>query len=67
MLDFINTQRDYSEAGQVIGELESVSMNRLIGSVIDNFEYAEREGMVSFAKLPKMPEVFWRQILWMAF
>ena len=58
MLDFINTQLDYAEAGQVIGNLEAVSMNRLIGSVIENFEYAEREGMVIFSKLPEMPEVF---------
>jgi len=57
MLDFINTQLDYAEAGQIIGELKSVSMNRLIHSVIDNFEYAEREGMVKFEKIPDMPEV----------
>ena len=56
MLDFINTQLDYAEAGQVIGELESVSMEKLIRTVIVNFEYAEREGMVSFGKLPEMPE-----------
>jgi len=58
MLDFINIQLEYAEAGQVIGNLESVSMNKLIGSVIDNFEYAEREGMVIFSKLPKLPKVF---------
>ena len=57
MLDFINTQLDYAEAGRVIGNLETVSMERLIGSVMENFEYAEREGMVSFEKLPEMPEV----------
>jgi two-component system sensor histidine kinase/response regulator len=56
MLDFINTQLDYAEAGQVIGRLESISMNKLIDTVIDNFEYAEREGMVLFSKLPEMPE-----------
>ncbi|HIB46142.1 MAG TPA: hybrid sensor histidine kinase/response regulator, partial [Candidatus Lambdaproteobacteria bacterium] len=55
MLDFINTQLDYAEAGQVIGELESVSMGGLISTVIENFEYAEREGLVSFGKLPEMP------------
>jgi len=38
MLDFINTQLDYAEAGQVIGELESVSMDRIINAVIENFE-----------------------------
>ena len=54
MLDFINTQLDYAEAGQVIGELESVSMEKLIRTVIVNFEYAEREGMVSFGKLHKV-------------
>ena len=56
MLDFINTQLDYAEAGQVVGELESVSMGRIISSVIENFEYAEREGIASFSKLPEMPE-----------
>jgi light-regulated signal transduction histidine kinase (bacteriophytochrome) len=57
MLDFINTQLDYAEAGQVIGELEAVSMTKLINTVIENFDYAEREGMVSFVKLPEMPQV----------
>ena len=57
MLDFINTQLDYAEAGQVIGELEAVSMAKLINTVIENFDYAEREGMVSFVKLPEMPQV----------
>ena len=45
MLDFINTQLDYAEAGQIIGELESVSMDRIINAVIENFEYAEQEGI----------------------
>ena len=58
MLDFINTQLDYAEAGQVIGELEEVSMTKLISSVIENFDYAEREGMVSFVNLPEMPQVW---------
>ena len=57
MLDFINTQLDYAEAGQVIGELEEVSMTKLIKTVIENFDYAEREGMVSFVNLPEMPPV----------
>ena len=57
MLDFINTQLDYAEAGQIIGELKYVSMDRLLHSVIDNFEYAEREGMVKFEKIPEMPQV----------
>ena len=57
MLDFINTQLDYAEAGQVIGELEEVSMTKLINTVIENFDYAEREGMVSFVNLPEMPPV----------
>ncbi|MGY8697614.1 MAG: sensor histidine kinase [bacterium] len=57
MLDFINTQLDYAEAGQVIGELEKVSMTKLINTVIENFDYAEREGMVSFVNLPEMPPV----------
>ena len=57
MLDFINTQLDYAEAGQVIGQMESVSMNKLISTVIENFDYAEREGMVSFVKLTEMPLV----------
>ena len=57
MLDFINTQLDYAEAGQVIGELEEVSMTKLINKVIENFDYAEREGMVSFVNLPEMPQV----------
>jgi two-component system sensor histidine kinase/response regulator len=57
MLDFINTQLDYAEAGQVIGELEEVSMTKLIKTVIENFDYAEREGMVSFVNLPEMPQV----------
>ena len=57
MLDFINTQLDYAEAGQVIGELEEVSMTKLINTVIENFDYAEREGMVSFVNLPEMPQV----------
>ena len=56
MLDFINTQLDYAEAGQVIGEMESVPMYKLISTVIENFDYAEREGMVSFVKLPEMPQ-----------
>ena len=56
MLDFINTQLDYAEAGQVIGELESVSMDRIINAVIENFEYAEQEGIACFSKLPDMPE-----------
>ena len=56
MLDFINTQLDYAEAGQVIGRIESISMNKLISAVIENFEHAEREGMVLFGELPKMPE-----------
>jgi two-component system sensor histidine kinase/response regulator len=58
MLDFINTQLDYAEAGQVIGELEEVSMTKLISSVIEHFDYAEREGMVSFVNLPEMPQVW---------
>jgi len=57
MLDFINTQLEYAEAGRVIGDLETVSMGRLISTVMENFEYAEREGMVSFVKLPEMPDV----------
>ena len=57
MLDFINTQLDYAEAGLVIGELKSVSMKRLISTVVDNFEYAEREGMVKFENLPELPQV----------
>ena len=56
MLDFINTQLDYAEAGQVIGELESVSMDRIINAVIENFEYAEQEGIACFSKMPDMPE-----------
>ena len=56
MLDFINTQLDYAEAGQIIGELESVSMDRIINAVIENFEYAEQEGIACFSKLPDMPE-----------
>ena len=56
MLDFINTQLDYAEAGQVIGELESVSMDRIINAVIENFEYAEQEGIAFFSKQPHMPE-----------
>ena len=56
MLDFINTQLDYAEAGQVIGELESVSMDRIINAVIENFEYAEQEEIACFSKLPDMPE-----------
>ena len=56
MLDFINTQLDYAEAGQVIGRIESISMNKLISAVIENFEHAEREGMVLFGELPQMPE-----------
>ena len=31
-------------------------MNKLISAVIENFEYAEREGMVLFRELPEMPE-----------
>ncbi len=57
MLEFINTQLDYAEAGLVIGELESKPMASIIRTVIDNFEYAEREGMVSFKILPEIPEV----------
>jgi len=57
MLDFINTQLDYAEAGQVIGRLESISMNKLISAVIENFEYAEREGMVLFSELPELQSV----------
>ncbi|GIT04121.1 MAG: hypothetical protein CM1200mP28_13800 [Deltaproteobacteria bacterium] len=34
MLDFINTQFDYAEAGQVIGRLESIPMNKLISAEI---------------------------------
>jgi len=56
MLDFINTQLDYAEAGQVIGELESVSMDSIINAVIENFEYAEQEGIACFRKLQEMPE-----------
>ena len=56
MLDFINTQLDYAEAGRVIAELEAVSMEKLIKAVIENFDYAEREGMVTFGKLAEMPE-----------
>ncbi len=56
MLDFINTQLEYAEAGQVIGRIESISMKKLISAVIENFEYAEREGMVFFSELPEMPE-----------
>ena len=56
MLDFINTQLDYAEAGQVIGELESVSMDRIINAVIENFEYAEQEGIACFSMLPDIPE-----------
>ena len=58
MLDFINTQLDYAEAGQVIGELESISMDRIINAVIENFEYAEHEGIASFSKLPEIPEAW---------
>ena len=58
MLDFINTQLDYAEAGQVIGELESISMNRIISAVIENFEYAEHEGIASFSNLPELPEAW---------
>ena len=57
MLDFINTQLDYAEAGQVVGEFELVSMKKLIKTVVENFDYAEREGMVNFEKLPDMPSV----------
>ncbi len=62
MLDFINTQLDYAEAGQIIGELESVSMDRIINTVIENFEYAEQEGIACFSKLPDMPEARCDQI-----
>ena len=58
MIDFINTQLDYAEAGQVIRKLESVSMTKLIKKVIENFDYAEREGMVTFVELPEMPQVW---------
>ena len=58
MLDFINTQLDYAEAGQVIGELESISMDRIISAVIENFEYAEQEGIASFSKLPEIPKAW---------
>ncbi len=58
MIDFINTQLDYAEAGQVIRKLESVSMTKIIKKVIENFDYAEREGMVTFVELPEMPQVW---------
>jgi signal transduction histidine kinase len=32
-------------------------MTKLINTVIENFDYAEREGMVTFVNLPEMPQV----------
>ena len=33
-------------------------MTKLIKKVIENFDYAEREGMVTFVELPEMPQVW---------
>ncbi len=58
MLSFVNTMLDYAEAGRVIGELEWVSMAKVVSAVIQNFEYAEQEDMVCFAKKGEMPEIW---------
>lgn len=58
MLSFVNTMLDYAIAGRVIGELEWVSMEKVVSAVIQNFEYAEQEGMVQFAIKGEMPEIW---------
>ena len=58
MLSFVNTLLDYAESGRVIGEQEWVSMEKVVDSVIGNFEYADKEGMVSFERMEKLPRAW---------
>ncbi|MDP6331431.1 MAG: hybrid sensor histidine kinase/response regulator [SAR324 cluster bacterium] len=58
LLSFINTMLDYAEAGRVIGKQEMVSMDKVLRAVVQNFEYAEKEGMVYFEWEGDFPEVW---------
>lgn len=57
MLRFIDTLLAYAEAGQVIGELEPTDMNRVVNMVVQNFEFAVREGIATIEWDRSFPEV----------
>ena len=57
LMSFINTMLDYAEAGRVIGEQEIISMDKVLRAVVENFKFAEKEGMVLFEWEGEFPEV----------
>jgi signal transduction histidine kinase len=52
MLSFIDTLLNYAMSGKVIGEMQDTSLAQLLQSVLEQFDPAQRDGLVRF-QLPK--------------
>jgi signal transduction histidine kinase len=57
MLTFIDTLLNYAMAGKIIGETQTVSLGKILQTVIEQFEQERQQGIVKFKLPAKWPTV----------
>ena len=57
MLTFIDTLLNYAMAGKIIGDMQSVSLGKILQTVIEQFEQEQQQGIVKFKLPSKWPKV----------
>lgn len=57
MLSFIDTLLNYAMAGRVIGEVRSVSLGKILLTVLEQFEEEQKQGIAQFQLPSKWPMV----------
>ena len=57
MLTFIDTLLNYAMAGKIIGEMQTVSLGKILQNVIEQFEQESQLGIVKFKLPAKWPIV----------
>ena len=57
MLTFIDTLLNYAMAGKIIGDMQSVSLGKIVQTVIEQFEQEQQQGIVKFKLPSKWPKV----------
>ena len=57
MLTFIDTLLNYAMAGKIIGDMQTVSLGKILQTVIEEFEQEQQQGIVRFKLPSKWPKV----------
>ena len=57
MLTFIDTLLNYAMAGKIIGDMQTVSLGKILQTVIEQFEQEQQQGIVKFKLPSKWPKV----------